>query len=349
MNGRLGQLAGTIAFPLAGLALIAGIILLGGKSPAQGLAALVSGSLGGAFALAETAIRACPLLLAGLGVAVAFRAGVWNIGAEGQIYFGALAVVALAPVLGLLPAAAAVPAAFLVAAAAGGFWAWVPAFLRTRRGVQEVISTIMLNFIAIQLVSWCVHGPLKESSGQFPYSDEIPASLMLPRLLPPTRLHLGVLFAVAAAAVVWVFLFRTLRGFQLRAVGASPEAAAHAGIPTERSVWEAMAVSGALAGLAGAVQLMGVSHILFEKFSPGYGYTAIAAALLGGLHPVGVALASGLLGALEAGASAMQREAGISTVIVYLVQGVIILSVAHQAARRRAATEAIRQRGAQEV
>ncbi|MGQ9808205.1 MAG: ABC transporter permease [Armatimonadota bacterium] len=349
MRERTRELAGTLVFPLAGLALIAGIILLGGKSPAQGFAALISGSLGGAFALAETAIRACPLLLAGLGVTVAFRAGVWNIGAEGQIYIGALAVVALAPALGMLPAPLSVPAALLVAAAAGGVWAWVPAFLRTRRGVQEVISTIMLNFIAIQLVSWCVHGPLKESTGQFPYSNEIPAALTLPRLLPPTRLHLGVVFALAAAVVVWVFLFRTLRGFQLRAVGASPEAALHAGIRTERSVWSAMAISGALAGIAGAVQLMGVSHILFEKFSPGYGYTAIAAALLGGLHPVGVTLSAGLLGALEAGASAMQREAGVSTVIVYLVQGVIILSVAHQAARRRAVTEAIRQRGAQEV
>ncbi len=349
MKARARELAGTLAFPAAGLLLVAAIIVLGGRSPAEGLSALVSGSLGGTFALAETAIRACPLLLAGLGVALAFRAGVWNIGAEGQIYIGALAVVLLAPALGALPAPAAVPAALLVAAAAGGAWAWFPAFLRTRRGVQEVISTIMLNFIAIQLVSWCVHGPLKESSGQFPYSDEIPASLMLPRLLPPTRLHLGVVFALLAAGVVWVFLFRSLRGFHLRAVGASPEAAVHAGIRTEQSIWLAMALSGALAGIAGAVQLMGISHILFEKFSPGYGYTAIAAALLGGLHPVGVTLAAGLLGGLEAGASAMQREAGISTVIVYLVQGVIILSVAHQAARRRAVTEAIRARGAQEV
>lgn len=334
---------------VTGIVLIYLAILLGGGNPGAAATALVSGSLSGSYSQAETLIRACPLLLAGLGLAVAFRAGVWNIGAEGQIYMGALAVTALASQLGSLPALFAVPLAFFVAFISGGFWAFIAAFLRTRRGVQEVISTIMLNFLAIQIVSAAVHGPLREPTGQFPYSDTIGTSLILARLVPPTRFHTGVILAMVIALVVWVMLFRTLWGFKVRTVGNSPEAATHSGISIERTIWGAMFVSGGLSGLAGAIELMGVTHILFENFSPGYGYTAIAVALLGGLHPVGI-VASGLLfGALQAGASAMQRDAGISEVIVLVVQGIIIFSVALQTARALRKKAALKARAEAEV
>lgn len=349
MRLTVASLFHALVFPTAGLACVVAIIALGGHSPARVLQALIDGSLAGSFPLAETAIRSCPLMLAGLGVALAFRAGVWNIGAEGQLYSGALTVVWMAPALSRLGPFAGIPLALVMSFVAGGLWAFIAAMLRVRRGVQEVISTIMLNFIAIQIASWAVHGPLRESSGQFPYSNEIPAVLQLPRLLPPTRLHMGVLLSLLAAAVVWVFLFRTVRGFHVRAVGASTEAARHAGIDPDRSIYLAMFLSGGLAGLAGAVQLLGVSHRLFEEFSPGYGYTAIAVALLGALHPIGVAASAALMGALDAGASAMQREAGVSSVLVNLVQGIIILSVALQAARKYSASAAKRALGAEEV
>lgn len=345
----LSQLASFLVTLAAGIILIYFVILLGGGNPSVAAGALIAGSLSGSYSQAETLIRACPLLLAGLGLAVAFRAGVWNIGAEGQLYMGALAVTALAGLLGDMPSLIAIPLAFAAAFIAGGFWAFIAAFLRTKRGVQEVISTIMLNFLAIQIVSAAVHGPLREPTGQFPYSDTIGVSLTLARLIPPTRFHTGVIIALVIAFIVWVMLFRTLWGFKLRTVGSAPEAAKHAGIPTERTIWSAMFISGGLAGLAGAVELMGVTHILFENFSPGYGYTAIAVALLGALHPVGI-VASGLLfGALQAGASAMQRDAGISEVIVLVVQGIIIFAVALQSARRLRKKAALQARGEAEV
>ncbi len=309
------------------------VIAVAGGNPWQALLAVLDGSLESSYARSETLIRMCPLLLAGLGVGIAFQAGVWNIGAEGQLYVGALAVAALMKPLGALPGALAVPIALSVAFVAGGLWGLAAAVMRTRRNVQEVISTIMLNFLAILLVSWAVHGPLAEASGRSPYSDALPRTLTLPLLMPPARLHAGVLIALALAAVAWVLLFRTIWGFKVRATGASTQASLHAGIDPERTIWSAMLVGGGFAGLAGAVELMGVTHRLFENFSPGYGYTAIAVALLGRLNPVGIAVAALLFGGLNAGASGMERDAGVDKVFVYVVQGIIICLVALQAAR----------------
>lgn len=312
----------------AGAVLICVVILAAGADPREAAIALARGSLQGSYSIAETLIRTCPLLLAGLGVAVAFRAGVWNIGAEGQLYMGALAVVWLADGLGALPYPVGIALALGAAAAAGAAWASIAAVLRAYRGVQEVISTIMLNFIAVQVVAWAVHGPLRESTRQFPYSDHLPDSLMLSRLLSPTRLHSGVIIALAATALVWLFLFRTVAGFKIRAAGSAPAAALHAGISPRKVVLQAMAASGALAGIAGAVELMGITGILFEEFSPGYGYTAIAVALVGRLNPLFVLPSALLFGGLQAGASAMQRDAGVNSVLVYLIQGIILLVVA---------------------
>lgn len=323
----------TVALIVSGAAIVALVVVAAGGNPLQALNAVLEGSVESGYSIAETLIRTCPLLLAGLGVGIAFRAGVWNIGAEGQLYAGALVVTALMRPLGALPAGLAIPLALGVAFVAGGFWGWIAAVMRTRRNVQEVITTIMLNFLAILMVSWAVHGPLMEASGLSPYSDALPSSLTLPLLAPPTRLHLGVFIALALAGVAWAGLFRTLWGFKVRTVGSAPQAAQHAGIDPEKTIWGAIWVSGGLAGMAGAVELMGVTHRLFENFSPGYGYTAIAVALLGRLNPVGVTLAAVLFGALQAGASGMERDAGVDKVFVYVVQGVIICLVAAQAAR----------------
>lgn len=335
--------------PAAALLAIALVLIAAGSTPGEAIGALLSGSLGSYNGRMEVLVRTCPLLFAGLGVGLAFKAGVWNIGAEGQIYAGALAAMAAAPVCKGLPALAGITLLLATSFAAGGCWAWIAAVLRTRRSVPEVISTIMLNFLAIQTTGWALHGWLRESSGQFPYSDPLPASLMLARLAPPTLLHLGVVFSFAAAGICWVLLFRTVWGFHVRTTGASVLAAEHAGVRVERVIWQAMLASGGLAGLAGAIEVMGVTGRLYENFSPGYGYTAVAVALLGGLHPAGIAAAALAFGLLQAGAGALQSEAGISSVFVYLVQGVIVLTVAVQAAHRVRERSAMLARGAEEV
>jgi simple sugar transport system permease protein len=210
---------------------------------------------------------------------------------------------------------------------AGAAWVAVPVLLRVRYGVLEVISTLLLNFVAEATTSLVVQGPLQESQGIYPQSDAIAQAARLP-LLPGTRLHAGILVALAGAVALWHLFAHTIHGFQLRAVGLGPRAAEISGRIDSRWVaGAALAASGAIAGLAGGIEVAGVSYALFQNLSPGYGFTAIAVALLGRLHPFGVVLAGVLFGALEAGAGAMQREAGVPAVAVYVVEAVVILVV----------------------
>lgn len=303
---------------------LAGAVIAALDFPAQAaLRALVLGSLGGSAAWTATLLKTAPLLLTGLSVALAFRCGVWNIGAEGQLLAGALAATAIAtrvapgaPAVVLVPLVIAGGAG--AAAALGAFAGW----LRAARGVSEVISTILLNFIAIQAVAWAVQGPLREGAGAYPQSDAFPAAARLPAF---GRLHLGVLIAVGAAGATAWLLFRTPLGFRLRAVGHSPLAAQFAGIPPERHGVLALALAGVLAGIAGACEVAGATGRLYQGISAGYGYTAIAVALLARLHPLAVVPSALFFGALEAGAGAMQREAGIPAVATEVVQGIVIL------------------------
>src|SRR6185437_13108442 len=225
------------------------------------------------------------------------------------------------------PAAVALPAVLAAAVLAGGAWVVVPVWLQLRYGVLEVISTLLLNFVAGSLVSLVVQGPLQESRHIYPQSDPIAAAARLP-IVPGTRLHAGILLALLVAAGLWYLFSRTLWGFRLRAVGAGPRAATISGrIDARRMAAAALLGSGALAGLAGGIEVSGVSYALFQNLSPGYGFTGIAVALLARLQPLAV-LATGLLfGALEAGAGAMQREAGVPAVAVYVVEAVVILVV----------------------
>jgi simple sugar transport system permease protein len=269
-----------------------------------------------------------PLLLTGLAVALAFRAGVWNIGAEGQLYAGAVAAVWVGLNAGSLPAWLAAPAALLAAALAGAAWAGVPALMKLRLGVGEVITTLLLNFVAINLSAWLVHGPLQEPRGVFPQTASIAESAQLPALVPDSRLHVGLALGLVLAAALWAGLTFTRKGFLVRAAGGSPEAARIAGrAPLKRLVAGVFLVSGALAGLAGGVEITGVTYALYENLSPGHGYTAIAVALLAGLHPLGVVVTAFLFGVLEAGASAMQRSAGVPAAWVNAIQALVILSV----------------------
>jgi ABC-type uncharacterized transport system permease subunit len=337
-----GLAAGALVLTLV---LAAGALALGGYPPLPAGAALVGGALGSTDAiLSVTLVRAVPLILTGLAVALAFRGGVWNIGAEGQLYAGAL----LATVVGLatpgLPALLHVPLVLAAAAAGGALWAAVPALLRTRRGVGEVITTLMLNFVALNVVSWAVRGPLQEPRGVFPQSGTIVEAAQLAPLWGGTRLHWGFPIAAALAVLLWWVLARTVVGFRLRAVGASPAAAAVAGrIRVAPFTLGTFLVSGALAGLAGGVEVAGVTYALYEGLSPGHGYTAIAVALLARLNPLAVIATGALFGGLEGGAGAMQREVGVPAAWVRVVEALVILSVLaiERAARRAPARAAV--------
>jgi general nucleoside transport system permease protein len=303
----------------------------GGYDPLLAGRALVTGALGSWQAVFSiTLVRATPLLLTGLAVALAFRAGVWNIGAEGQLYAGAVAAawVGLMPTAAGLPAWILVPAVLAAAAAGGATWAAVPALMKVRLGVGEVITTLLMNFVALHLTGWLVRGPLQEGRAVFPQSDPIALAARLPRLVPGTRLHLALGLALFLAFGLWLFLRFTRAGFTVRAVGASPEAARTAGgIDTGRVVFWVFLASGALAGLAGGGEVAGVTYALYDNLSPGHGYTAIAVALLAGLHPFGVVLTALFFGALEGGAGAMQRAAGVPAAWVSAVEALAILSL----------------------
>lgn len=308
---------------------------------ADALRALLSGAFGSWYAFGSgTLVRATPLILTGLAVAIAFRAGVFNIGAEGQFIVGAAAAAAAALGAAGLPAVVLIPFTLACAAVAGGFWAWIAAVLRTRFHVLEVISTIMLNFVAAHLVSYLVRGPLQEPTHIYPQTSTLVDAAHLPRFGSMTRLHLGFALAVLACIVAWWSVRYTAGGFRLRVVGANPRAAWSAGmIDVPRTTTRAFLVSGALAGLAGGIEVTGVTYALFENLSPGYGFTAIAVALLAALNPLAVVATGIVFGALEAGSTAMQRDAGVPAVVVSVIEATIILVlVAMERARAKAGT-----------
>jgi len=327
--GRLLRFISAVtAVPLGTLLLVALVIRAGGFPAGEALRALVSGSVGSLDAFfSATLVRTIPLLLTGLGVAIAFQAGVFNIGAEGQLLAGASA--ATAAVLAIpSPGTWSLVFALLAAVGAGAAWAAIPAILRVRYGALEVITTIMMNFLGIQLVSYLVRGPMQEPTHIYPQSASLPQASMLPVILTGSRLHAGIVLSLGLALGLWVVFRYTAVGFRLRASGASPTAAASTGrINIRRITLGAFLASGALAGLAGGVEVTGVTYALYENLSPGYGYSAIGVALLARLHPLWIIPSAILFGGLEAGAGAMQRDAGIPAGFVGIVEGLIILAL----------------------
>ena len=315
------------------------VVLLAGRNPWLALTALFQGAFGSTYAFLNVWTKTVPLLLTGLAVTIAFRARFWNIGAEGQFMAGAIAAAAIGTIRGL-PAVAHVPLVLAGSFAAGALWAGLAAWLKLRRGALEVISTIMLNFVALYLLSWLVHGPMMMASAGQPIGEPIAESAALPRLFGRGyTLHAGLLIALAAVWFGHVFLFRSERGFQIRMVGENPRAAAWAGIDVDRTIYRAALLSGGVAGIAGAVEILGVLGRLFDKVSPGYGFTAIAVALLARLHPLALIPAALFFGALDAGASRLQQGADVSHVLVLVIQAIVILATVASgiALRRRAA------------
>lgn len=319
------------------VATIAMLLLAGGYDVPRALVALWTGSLGTWYSLTSaTLVRAIPLMLTGCAIAVAFRAGVFNIGAEGQLLAGGAGAAAVALTM---PNGGGVALVLALAAGAlaGAGWAGIAALLRERFGVLEVISTIMLNFVALYAVSFLVRGPLQEPTHAYPQSSSIAEGVRLARIPGAGRLHIGIIIALVIAIAAGWILRHSASGFRLMAVGESPAAAASAGeIEVRRVAMSAFVTSGALAGLAGAVEVLGVTYALYEDLSPGYGYTAIAVALLAGLDPWRVMLTALLFAALEAGAGAMQRDAGVPSTLVAAIEALLILGVvAGQALRIR--------------
>lgn len=277
----------------------------------------------------ESLVASTPYIFAGLGVALGFRAGVFNIGAEGQIFIGAAAAAFVGYSIKGLPAIIHIPLSLLGGALGGLIWGFIPGWLKAKTGGHEVINTIMMNYIAFRLSDWLLTGPMKRPGSFNPVSPTIMDSAKLPRFFEsPIRFHLGFFIALAMAYVVYWFLFKTTWGFDLRTVGANPSAGKYAGMSVVRNLIMAMALSGALAGMAGANEVLGVNHNLAMAFSSGYGFDSIALALLGNNHPVGVVLASLLFGTLRNGATKMQVVSNIPIDIISILQAVILMFIA---------------------
>ncbi len=327
------------------LALVASclFILLAGGNPLDAIAAMLKGSFGSLKGFSETLVKATPLILVGLATCIAFRGGVFNIGGEGQIILGGLAATAVAVGLDALPGIILFPLSMLAGVTAGAVWGGIAGYLRAKLMVNEVLSTIMLNVIAAQLANYLLNGPMIdpwqiEAGTRIPISSMVPESTWIPRILSSFSLHWGFLIALLMAVVVYLLFWKTTIGFNIRAVGLNPNASRKAGIPLAWYQTLVMILSGALAGLAGVIDVLAVNHRMIAGSSGNYGFTGIVAALFSGLHPLGTIPSSILLGGLLVGGDKMQRMIQIPSSLVLAMLGMIILIVvASKSLRRRKA------------
>ncbi|HMQ54035.1 MAG TPA: ABC transporter permease [Anaerolineae bacterium] len=322
----LRVLAGPLIGIAVGLLIGAVLIRLAGAEVGTAYTAMLRGAFGGQRQLTETALKAAPLLLVGLGLTVAFRARVWNIGGEGQYFMGALFGSVAALTLSTWPAVLLIPIMLLLGAIGGALWALVAGLLKVKQGMNVIISTLMLNYIAILLVQYLSRGPLQDPNGFLPETAQFVAAARLPTLFD-SRIHLGVVLALLLAPLVYLLLWRTPLGFRLRAVGSRESVARYAGIKVEWSILFVLAFSGALAGLAGLIEVSTLYTRLKGEISGGYGFTGILVALLGRMHPLGVVLAALFFAALTIGAQSMHIVSGIPHALADAIQAVIVLSV----------------------
>jgi len=322
---------GTLLFVLIAMS---AVMLVAGSSPVDGFYYLFKGALGGPAEIAETLAQTTALLFPSLGICLAFRAGLFNIGAEGQLMLGGLAAGAIGAHF-LAPGPLIVFVLLVAGFVGGALWAGVAGWMKARFAANEIISTLMLNFVALNLANYLVSGPLKSPLATGAETAPLPPAAYLPTLIPDTRLTIGLLIALALAGILQFVFSRTVFGFDLRALGEAPEAARRNSVPIKRMTWLAMALSGGVAGLGGAVIVTGELHRFNTSLSPGYGYTAIAVALVGDLHPLWICLAAFVFGILEAGGLAMQASANVPKDAIHMIEGIIIIVLA---ARRYIAT-----------
>ncbi len=312
---------------LISLGLGALILVFAGYDAGKSFSALWDASFKNIKAFTGTLNKASPLLFTGLAVAISFRGNVFNIGAEGQLLIGAASAAAVGIYCTALPGPLLIILMLLAGAAGGALCAYIPGLLKAKYDVSEVITTIMFNYISLQFVGYLVRGPLRDAAQAEPISFTIAEQGFLPNLFPGSRMHMGYVLGVFAAVVLFLLLFKTYTGYEIRAVGFNRGSARVAGINVGRTMVGTMLLSGAIAGMGGAIELANV-HYLLEGISPGYGYTAIAVSILASNNPIGVVFSSLLFGALSSGASTMQRVAGVSASFVQIFQGIIIVAIA---------------------
>ena len=309
-------------------ALIVGaiLIIIAGANPITAYSALFQESLFDYFGFGNTLTRMTPLLLTSLGVLIGLKAGQFNIGGEGQIYLGALG----STIVGLyvqVPAFIHIPLGLFVGFLFGAIWGLIPGYLKAIKGVNEVITTLLLNYIAVNLISYLVQNPLKAENAPSPYSELIAKSAQLP-MLPGNLANTGIILALLIAVILLILLQRSSLGYQITAVGFNPIASNYAGISVKKTIMLVMILAGGLAGLAGSCEVMGLKYRLFEEVSPGYGMNAIAIAFLSRGNVFGVVLASLFFAALRSGANVMQRSAGVPVTVVFAIQGLTVLFIA---------------------
>ena len=317
----ISLMAGVVA-----LAISMVIIAMMDINPFLAMQNLLKGALGSKNALAETLVKMTPLLFTGMSYALASRCGLTNIGMEGQLYMGALfsAVVA---VFVPLPTVLHIPAALLAGFVGGGLWGGLVGVLKVRFGASELITTVMLNTIAINLVIYMVNGPITEPPGLDAQTAPILPTAVLPNILPGTRAHLGIVFALAFVVLFYIFLWKSKKGYEVRVSGQNQQAALYSGINTNRNVLLIMLLAGGLAGLAGSGEVLGIQGRLFAKVSPGYGFDGIAVALIGANTPIGILLGAFLFGILRAGGNMMQMTTGVPVAIISIIQAIVIIMV----------------------
>lgn len=310
------------------LALLIGALFFrfSGRDPFEVYLSMFHGAFGSVYGLSETVVKAVPLSLCGLGVAVAFRMQLWNIGGEGQLYMGAMAASWVALFHPQMPAYIMLPAMAAAGFAAGGLWGLLPAVPRAYQGVNETITTLMLNYVAIYWVDYLVHGPWKDPGGyNFPLTAQFVRSAVLPSF-GHTRIHAGIIFVIAACLVLFLILRSTRWGYEIKVIGESPDAARYAGISLEKNILLVMLASGGLCGLAGMAEISGIAGRLQVGFSPGYGYTAIIVAWLSRLNPFALLAVAFLFGGLQVGGYAVQIS-GVPSTTVSMLQGLLLFFV----------------------
>jgi ABC-type uncharacterized transport system permease subunit len=329
-----------VLLPLSGvlIALLIGVFILLalGADPIAAYAALINGAGGSVSGITQSLVKATPLLLVGLGICIAFRASVINIGGEGQIILGAIVATWFPLTMASWPGWLLIPTTMILGFAAGAAWGFVPGILKARLSVNEILSTIMMNSIAQQFMYLLLRGPLMDpaavAQGTFlAQSARLPQQVWLPRLVPQTLLHAGAILALVLAILAYVFLWRTTVGYRIRAVGLNPDASRYSGINVPFYQALSMTLAGGFAGLAGVIEVIGVQHRLLDGITSGYGFTGIVAALLGGLHPLGLIPASVLFGGLLVGANQMQRAVQVPSSLINALLGLVVLFVSGSA------------------
>lgn len=305
------------------------IILIQGINPIDAFSAIIRGAFGNIGSIANTCVRATPLLIGALGMTLGIRGGIFNVGAEGQLYIGAAA----ATTVGLLPLPVPswlhITLSLIAGILGGSLFAVLPAFLKAYRGISEIVVTIMLNFVGIYFVSYLIHEPnlIGKADASYAQSRDILPSAALPVLIKGTSLHFGIIIAVVLALILFSVLKYSRFGYRTRMVGANPEAAHYVGVNVKRSIFTTFLMVGGFSGLMGAVEILGFKHSIFDYFSGGLGYDTVAVSLLGGVNPLGVIVSAFFFGSLRAGGNLMQQTVGVSTYMVQVIQALVVLFI----------------------